>query len=121
MTINIDQTDTAFVLSINTPNISETILFLQLISQHSNTGLVTFSGETIASNDRFTAINFVIPTDFALNHYNGMYDYRVYNNEEYETGVCKLITTPGGTTGTQAFISNNENRQAEVIYRPSYE
>jgi len=37
-----------------------------------------------------------------------------------DSGSLKLIYSPGGGTGTQSYISDNENRQADVFYRPAY-
>ena len=37
-----------------------------------------------------------------------------------KTGLLKYITEEGGATGTEPFISSNENREATTYYRPQY-
>jgi hypothetical protein len=50
-----------------------------------------------------------------------MANYKVYQDGGLlDSGSLKLIYSPGGGTGTQDYISDNENREAVVYYTPDY-
>lgn len=120
MTITIDGLQ--FDLYVNTPNIPLGDINVDIVSQYTNDALVTTTSSVTDSNDRYSTISVFLEEAIADQHYNGIYEYKVYSNENiYDEGYLKIITTPGGGTGTQAYQSNNEDRQAKVIYRPSYE
>jgi len=120
MTITILEDQLAFYIAIDTPNIQNDAR-LEVFSPYSNTVLFDQVATLIESNARFSRFVVDTPTDLWDKHYNGMYTYKVYDIENiYDTGSFKLITQPGGDMGTVAHISNNENRQATVVYRPNY-
>lgn len=111
-----------FELPINTPNIPLGDVSIDIKSQYSQTNIISQFASVIESNERYSIISVFLSEEIQDKHYNGIYEYTVYSNENiYDTGLLKLITEPGGGTGTQAYQSNNEDRQAQVIYRPSYE
>jgi hypothetical protein len=119
VTINAAQFD----FYINTPNVPLGEVSFDIMSQLSNTVLATTIASVTDSNDRYTTLSvFLEDWDIPSKHYNGIYEYTVYSNENiYDTGLLKIVTEPGGTTGTIDYQSNNEDRQAKVIYRPAYE
>jgi hypothetical protein len=120
MTITIDTNQ--FDFYINTPNLSLSDVIFDIKSQLSNTLLVGTTATITDSNERYSTISVTLNEDIADKHYNGIYEYTVYSNENiYDTGLLKIVTEPGGTTGTIDYQSNNEDRQAKVIYRPAYE
>ena len=93
---------------------------ISLTSQLSN--MVTFSNamSIVETNDRYTEFMFDIPVDLPLEHKNGIYDTIVTNGVTNETFLLKLVCGSGGTDGTVAYTSDNENREAPVYYRPQY-
>ena len=121
MTIKILEDQSTFTYAIDTPNILTNVQ-LEVTSLYSNTILFDLSSTLLESNNRYSRFECNVPADFWDKHYNGLYTYRIYEGETtWDTGSFKLITKPGGDTGTESHTSNNENRQAKVIYRPSYE
>ena len=95
---------------------------LEFRSMYSNTALFDVPATVITHNTRYTQLEFTMPTDLNDKHVEGIYEYIVYgDNLKLDAGVVKVITTPGGSTGTDPYISNNEDRQAQVYFRSSYE
>jgi len=96
---------------------------LKLKSQWSNTDLIVNSDLTITTSDRYTQVEFELtPSDFPSSHINGIYEAELSNttlNTSYKQ-LVKLISTNGGGSGTVAYESNNEDRQAIVYYKPEY-
>ena len=120
MTIKIIQNQATFNVAINVPNIIESTQF-EVFSPYSNTVLFSLPATFVESNDRYSLFTVAIPTDFWDNHYNGMYTYNVYlGAETLDSGSFKLITKPGGDMGTVPHVSNNENREAQVVFRSNY-
>ena len=94
---------------------------IEFISMYSNTVLLDMPATIYTSNARYTQLDFTIPSDFAEKHVEGIYKYIVYTDlEVLAQGVISIITEPGGDTGTDPYISNNEDREAQVFYRPQY-
>ena len=121
MTVNIDSTN-IFEMTVNTPNVSEVGTVIEIVSQHSNDTLFRLDVDIVETNDRYTTVTCELPTDFYKQHYNGIYEYTLEAEAEVvDQGLVKIVTTPGGDFGKNEYISDNENRQAKVIYRPSYE
>ena len=121
MTVTINQSNT-FEMTVNQPNVSSTGTAITVRSQHSNDTLFFSAVSIVETNDRFTTVTCTLPTDFYKQHYNGIYEYELEANAEVvDTGLVKIVTQPGGDFGKSEYISNNEDRQAKVIYRPSYE
>lgn len=121
MTVNIDSTNT-LEMTVNVANMPTSNVSFQLMSQHSNDVMLTDDVVVTETNDRYTTFTLALPTDFYKKHYNGIYEYTLSDAENtYDRGLLKLVLTPGGDFGKNQYISNNEERQAKVIYRPSYE
>ena len=121
MTLLVDENNLNIRFSVNQPNLADTYEFI-LTSQYSKTP-VTLGLNLINSNDRYSQFEVTFPTGFGNEHKNGIYYYdlaEVNTNTSVEKGLVKIITQPGGEMGTEAFISNNENREADVYYRPNY-
>lgn len=128
MTVELFGHSVANYLYWNIPNISGTLnngWTLVFKSQHSNMEVdLNIVGLTITGNDRYSRVvfNIIPPSTPADQHINGIYEVELANIElglSYKQ-VVKLITKPGGTTGTTAYISNNEDREAIVYYKPEY-
>ena len=99
---------------------------MRLVSQWSNTDLIDLPVVgylNIFTNDRYTRVTFsTLFQDLALRHVNGIYEAELYNETfglSYKQ-LVKLITSPGGSTGTKPYISDNEDREAIVYYKPEY-
>jgi hypothetical protein len=88
-----------------------------LKSQYSQEVIYTTSSYTVTtSNDRYAQIVVDMPVDFKDKHYNGYYTWSIGDYSD----IVKIITQPGGDDGKVEYISNNEERDAEVFYRPNY-
>ena len=88
-----------------------------LKSQYAQDVIYTTSNYTVATqNDRYAQIDVTFPGDFKDKHYNGYYTWSIGSYSD----IVKIITQPGGDTGKVEYISNNEERDAEVFYRPNY-
>lgn len=120
MTITIIQDQSTFDFAVNTPSLTEDCN-LEIFSPYSNTILATLAATLTESNLRYSRFSVAVPADFWDNHYNGMYTYKLYlNADTFDVGSFKLITKPGGDMGTVDHISNNENREAQVVFRSNY-
>jgi hypothetical protein len=125
MTIELLSNQNGFNVYINTPDLPEGPVYsITITSEHSNTALFEASMIMLETNERYTAFT-VASGDISDNHWNGIHNYTIESEIDSITtiideGVFKLITTPGGTTGTNAYVSPNENREADVYYRPNY-
>ena len=118
MTITITEGTTDYNLYLNG---QLTVDRLRVVSMYSKESIID-QAVTSTNNDRYTTISFTLPTEFGEQHLNGIYQYIAYNGTEIvDSATLKVITSPGGGFGTEPHISNNENRDAKVIYRPSYE
>lgn len=121
MTIKILENQLTFEFAVDVPNTPETRIFLEVFSPYSNTVLFYQEATLLETNARFSRFICDTPTDLWDKHYNGMYVYTLYFNEDVvDTGSFKLVTQPGGDMGTVPHISDNENRQSQVVYRPNY-
>lgn len=88
-----------------------------LKSQYSQEVIHTSSGYSIEEqNKRYAEIVVPFPVDFKDKHYNGYYTFCFGDLCD----IVKIITQPGGDDGKVEYISNNEERDAEVFYRPNY-
>jgi hypothetical protein len=88
-------------------------------------------GATFISNDRYTkwfADTSSIP-GFGEQHRNGFYQFCTtppFGPTDKPTigigkqGLIRLIFQPGGETGAESYISNNEQREADTYFRPNY-
>lgn len=120
MTITFNNTDLTYTFYINGDfPLTDTLDFY---SHYSNTTLFSAPCTVIQSNSRFTQLEFTLPSIIGANHVQGLYQYITYAGGLIESkGVVKVYTTPGGTNGTSPYISNNEDREAQVYFRPQYE
>ncbi len=84
-----------------------------------------YSQETITNdwqlnyqNSRYAEFTGIIRPEYETGHHpNGFYTFTV---GPY-TGIFKLIKSePGGGLGEKEYISNNEQRESEVYFRPEY-
>ncbi len=88
-----------------------------LKSQYSQEVIYTVSGYDVEEqNKRYAKIVVPFPADFKDKHYNGYYTFCFGDLCD----IVKIITQPGGDTGKVEYISSNEDRDAEVFYRPNY-
>ena len=102
---------------INNPPTSTITGDFTLKSQYSQEVIYTSSGYTVEDqNQRYAKIVVPFPADFKDKHYNGYYTFCFGNLCD----IVKIITQPGGDDGKVEYISNNEERDAEVFYRPNY-
>jgi hypothetical protein len=125
MTIELISNQNGFNIFINTPDLSTSPTYnITITSEHSNTALFEADMIMLETNERYTAFK-VASGDISDNHWNGIHNYTITSTlddieEIVEEGVFKLLSTPGGTTGTDAYVSPNENREADVYYRSNY-
>ena len=88
-----------------------------LKSQYSQEVVQSGNGYSIVTqNDRYAEIVVDFPADFKDQHMNGYYTWSIGAYSD----IVKLITQPGGDAGEVQYISNNEDREADVYYRPNY-
>lgn len=117
MTTTVDGNSmTLFVNDADTP-FSNSWTFT-MTSEYSQTPIISAETQVtlVTQNDRY--MEFFIPVDvtFKDKHTNGYYYWTL---GPYE-GFVKLITNPGGDMGTTDYVSNNENRESTVYYRPNF-
>ena len=90
-----------------------------LKSQYSQDVLVTVvpgNWSIVTENNRYASFTVDLPVNFNDKRYNGYYTWELGSY----TDIVKIITKPGGDLGEAEYISNNENRNADVFYRPEY-
>lgn len=88
-----------------------------LKSQYSQKDIANGNGYTILEhNDRYAKISVDFPIGFNEKHYNGFYTWTLGTHSD----IVKIIMQPGGGTGEVEYISSNENREADVYFRPNY-
>lgn len=91
-------------------------------SLYSNTNIIDVDATVIVSNARYTQLEFTLNELIGATHQNGIYKYEVYDGSAIlASGAVKITTNPGGGTGTEEYISNNEKREGQVYFRPQYE
>lgn len=119
MTIRFNNIDDTYPFFVN--GNQSTATSMKIISMHSNTELIDIPLDLIDYNDRYTHFEFTLTENLGDQHLNGIYSYVILDDTAaLVSGVVKVITEPGGETGTEAYISNNENREAIVYIRPAY-
>jgi len=120
MTLKLADGTTTYNLSFNVTNVTGTWT-LSLKSQLSNLDTLNdLALNLVVTNDRYTEFSFEIPSDLPEQHKNGIYDYTITNGIFTETGLLKLVTGSGGTNGTVAYESNNENQEGPIYYQGEY-
>ena len=123
MTLYLADGQTTANVTFNTPNLTGTH-YLTVQSQYSNE-YWSWIMTPVLSNDRYSEFTINIIEAERTYHINAIYNYEVQqivDNQQVviETGLLKYITEEGGATGTETFISSNENREAPTYYRPQY-
>jgi len=118
MTTTISGTTATFY--INSPssalNLSDTFELKSQYSQKDTVIVASGDWSIVTENERYAEFIVDLPVGFKDKHYNGYYTWSLgpYSN------IVKIITQPGGDLGESEYISNNENREADVFYRPNY-
>lgn len=109
---------------LNQPNLDTTPDFyrFKLQSQYSKANLVSQLVTVFEANDRYSAFNIDITQSMIDGHFNGMYWYTltIEGGAVVEKGVAKVITNPGGETNFTEYTSADDNREADVYFRPNY-
>lgn len=117
MTTVINSTSAKFY--INNPPQLDGNADLVLKSQYSQTAVLTIPAadwDLTIDNNRWAEITAQVPATFKDEHQNGYYTWTIGNYSD----IVKIITQPGGSSGEVEYISNNENREADVFFRPNY-
>ena len=97
-----------------------------LKSQYSQEIEGPYSAADISQTDRYARVTVTFPNGWDESHYNGFYTYYIgqgdgtYPDIIFHQDIVKIITEPGGGNGEVEYISTNEDREAEVYYRPNY-
>jgi|14_taG_2_1085336.scaffolds.fasta_scaffold05616_3 hypothetical protein len=124
MTLKFTTGITDYFITFDIPNATSSGTWkLDLSSQASNTLWKSYDLSLQETNRRYTEFTFSIDNDTTLEHINGIYNYIVYNTVDQTaqyTGLMKVVSGIGGTTGTTAYVSNNDDREAVVYFRPNY-
>ncbi len=118
MTTTITAEEATFYINSPTSALDVNTTFT-LKSQYSQDTLITVAaGDWFVDqeNARFAQFTVDLPADFKEKHYNGFYTWQLGSYSD----IVKIITQPGGDTGKESYISNNETRDADVFYRPNY-
>jgi len=113
-------TEEQAIIYINNPEGELDIAWdFQLKSQYSQDIVATVAaGDWYidTQNSRYAQFTVDLPPGFEDKHANGFYTWTLGPYSD----IIKLITVPGGDLGEVEYISNNEQRDAEVYYRPEY-
>ena len=110
---------TTLTLYANKPATIDLNQSIVIKSQYSQKIVLTVTtGNWVAAidNDRYVQIEATIPATFKDEHQNGYYTWTIGNYSD----IVKIITSPGGSSGEVEYISSNENREADVYFRPNY-
>ena len=124
MTITFNDTDTEYQFFVNgVPNPGPT--HIRFVSLYSDEILFDIQVDLVTSEgSRYTTIDFTLPAPLGDQHISGIYKYelvqKLFEELVVDSGVVKVIATPGGGTGTEAYISDNEEQRGPVYYRPNY-
>ena len=114
MTTTITGTTGTFYMNNPPENITGTFY---LKSQYSQDNIQAGNAYTVVTqNDRYAQIDVTFVATFKDKHYNGYYTWSIGSYSD----IVKIITQPGGDTGTVDYISDNEEREADTYYRPNY-
>lgn len=98
---------------------------ISLKSQFSQVAATLYNPIIVEETTRYVWIsveidNLYLATDNtnseSSSHLNGYYTWTMGKYSD----IIKLIFDPGGENGVTEYTSNNENREADVFYRPEY-
>ena len=104
---------------INNPSTLDVNADLVIKSQYSQKNVLTIppaDWSIDTQNARYIEIEATVPATFKDEHQNGFYTWTIGNYSD----IVKIITQPGGGAGEVEYISSNENREADVYFRPNY-
>ena len=119
MTLYIPINETTGRVSFNQSNLSGDFQ-LKITSQYSQE-VTTWDLTLIGTNDRYSEFTLTFTEEQRKAHKNGIYNYTlVQSTTELESGLLKLVIEDGGSYDTVKYVSNNEDREATVYYRPEY-
>jgi hypothetical protein len=119
MTLKLEEGIEQYTVAFDVPNATGS-WNLQLESQYSHTDLFNGAVGIDTTNARYTEFIIDFNSDVYDQHINGIYNYKITNNEVEYIGLIKIVAASGGTLNTKPFISNNEDREAVVYVRPNY-
>lgn len=115
MTVTLDGDYATFYINNPGPNINDAPFTLR--SQYSQEVIFTDTQADVGGNQRYATVVVNVPSDIKDKHLNGYYTWTL---GDFYSDIVKIITKPGGDEGKVEYISNNEERDAEVFYRPNY-
>lgn len=119
MTLYIPSDATSGNISFNVSNCSG-LHQLKLTSLYGKE-IFTWDLTIVETNDRYTEFSLSFTEQQRSAHLNGVYEYTILKAGAYvQHGLLKLVIENGGSPDTVEYISNNEDRQAPVYYRPEY-
>ena len=112
-------TENLLALYVNNPEYGFDVTWtFTMTSEYSQKPIIDASAAVtlVESNERYMSFTVDVDPTFKDKHTNGYYSWTLgpYN------GFVKLITQPGGDLGTTDYVSDNENRESTVYYRPNY-
>ena len=119
MTLFIPTGATTGTVSFNTPNLSGGHDLV--IQSQWGKEIWAWSLTLLETNDRYTEFRLSFTEAERKAHINGIYNYELQQDGAViESGLLKLVVEEGGSFGTSEYISDNEDREATVYYRPEY-
>jgi hypothetical protein len=119
MTLYIPSNTTFGQVSFNTPNLSGD--YDLVIQSQWGKEVWVWSLVLLETNDRYTEFTLTFTSDEQKAHVNGIYNYQLQQDGNViESGLLKLVVEDGGSFGTTEYISDNDDREATVYYRPEY-
>lgn len=94
---------------------------LSVKSQYSHEDLFNLPVNTVQTNARYSEFELDFDTREIWNeHVNGIYNYKLTNGTDELEGILKIVSGTGGGMNTEAYQSDNEDREAPVYFRPNY-
>lgn len=119
MTLYIPSNATTGRVSFNTPNLTgDHDLAIQ--SQWGKE-VWAWTLTLVQSNDRYSEFELTFIEAERKAHINSVYDYELQQDGVViESGLLKIVVQDGGSFNEVQYISDNEDREADVYYRPEY-
>ena len=127
MTINLYTNTTAYRFAVNVANLTLTnspVPKFMVRSQAANDIVYSWDAEWVETNDRFTLFNLTVPLADLDNHNNGIYEYWIEQDGTeialIPRDLVKIVNAVGGSTGMVEYVSDNDQGQKVIYYRPKY-
>ena len=122
MTLKLENGKVIYDLYFNKPNLPSNQYGYKLTSQYSNGVTLDVEAILVDTNSRYSHFTIEVPLDMPEKHLNGIYDYTLVDSGDViiDKGLLKLIGGSGGTMNTEAYVSDNENNESTIYYRPNY-